>query len=181
MRGVPLTPEQVQKAAEVYERTGNYSEAARVIGVSEYAVRSRLTKLRESKRNELHVRACARGVRTARKAMTTDLATSAAYLAAHARDLEPRDFAELLKARAGTAKTLMAMQERAETAREAPLRRQKMRAEAVVAQKRADGTLPPEKHETTVTLAAAVTRIQELVHAARQRAGVGGPRVPDTN
>lgn len=65
-RGTPLTPEQIERASEVYEQTGNYSEAARILGVNESAARRALQRRREPKRAELHRRAAARGERLGR-------------------------------------------------------------------------------------------------------------------
>jgi hypothetical protein len=68
-RGVPLTPEQVERAAEVYGRTGNYAEAARAIGAAETAVRTRLVQRGDADRRALNARACEKGVRDGTRAL----------------------------------------------------------------------------------------------------------------
>lgn len=72
-RGVPLTPEQLARAAEAYARTGSYADAGRAIDVDESVARRALLRALaaggESERVALHARAIDRGLRDGRRAL----------------------------------------------------------------------------------------------------------------
>lgn len=68
-RGVPLTPEQIATAAEVYLATGNYAAAAEAIGSDRSNVRRQLIAADEPRRAALHTQALARAEREARAAL----------------------------------------------------------------------------------------------------------------
>jgi hypothetical protein len=132
LRGVPLTPDQVDTLAEVYTRTGNYETAGAAIGVSGSVARRALRRRGESDRVALHVRACARGLRRGR----THLAKSADLLARVLNEetgagvsLEPRDLAALTNAQARLTDALIALADREDRRRNALLTRAKARAE----------------------------------------------------
>jgi hypothetical protein len=68
-RGVPLTPAEIERAAEVYAQTGSYAEAARAIDRAETAVRARLVLRGDADRRALNARACERGIREGTRAL----------------------------------------------------------------------------------------------------------------
>jgi hypothetical protein len=71
MGGPRITPEQLEQAAEVYERTGNTSEAARAIGCTEGALRAAFKRERITKNSEAHRRAIEKGLRSGRAHLAT--------------------------------------------------------------------------------------------------------------
>lgn len=64
-----ITPEEIQRAAEVYRATGNYAEAARAIGRDKSSTRRALIAAAEPLRATLHTHALARAERDARRAL----------------------------------------------------------------------------------------------------------------
>ncbi len=126
MRGVPLTPEQIEQAAEVYGRTSNYSEAARAIGVDESAVRRALKRRGEPKRAELHALAIQRGIRDARKYLRLAI-TQGPQRLEYAETA--REYADVVSALSAAAKTLQCMAEAPERRKAAALARTKLRGE----------------------------------------------------
>lgn len=136
-RGQPLTPAQVATIVEVYERTGNKSEAARAAGVVESAARRALSRRVEATRSELHARAAKIGVRRGRRAINDNLARIVKVLATCDDGLsggmltamEPRDLADLSKALTATVKTLLEIDTHRERGLQARLVREKLRAE----------------------------------------------------
>lgn len=69
-RGTPLTPEQIGRAAEVYARTGSYSDAARAVGAPDPStVRKALLRVGDPNRSQLHARAIARGLARGRRVL----------------------------------------------------------------------------------------------------------------
>lgn len=98
---MPLTPEQIEKAAATYARTGNYAEAARSIGAAETAVRKRLREQLDADRNRLHARATNAGLRRGRKMLADVMAMAHRILVVEngaGTGLEPRDFASIMNA-----------------------------------------------------------------------------------
>jgi hypothetical protein len=128
LRGVPLTPEQVETLAEVYGRTGNYSEAGAAIGVSPSVARRALLRRGESNRVALHVRACARGLRKGRKHLAK-AADAVGEVLALGTSLEPRDLAALTNAQARLTDALIALADREDRRRTNLLTRARVRAE----------------------------------------------------
>lgn len=104
-RGTPLTPGQMRTASRVYAETGNYSEAARAIGVTETTVRRRLQK---SKRADLHARAIERGMREARRALRTMLGDAARRASVA---VDGRDYAAVVGAVSKTVDSLVTLRE----------------------------------------------------------------------
>jgi hypothetical protein len=131
--GVPLTPEQVAKAAEVYHRTGNYSEAAREIGASVSATRDAILRATGATRRKLHARACERGVHEARKAIRYGLSKARERFDQAA---DGSEFASVMKAATDAARTLTALAEREDRRRAAALTRRKTRAEIEALERR---------------------------------------------
>ena len=137
-RGVPLTPEQLRKAAEVFEQTGNYSEAARAAGTVESVVRARL---KNASRRELHARAIDRGIREGRRALRQVIAQAQALLA---RECGAKELDALARATSLSVQRLLDL-------RSAPLERAKLRADAKVSEAKAKGLLPPDVTVVNVT------------------------------
>ena len=67
MGGPRLTPEHIEQAAEVFERTGNASAAAASIGVAESTLRAVFARNRIARNRDLHRKAVERGLRKGRK------------------------------------------------------------------------------------------------------------------
>lgn len=124
-KGVPLTPEQIAQAAEVYAQTGNYSAAGDAIGVAPQVARRALLRAGESKRVQLHARACARGIRRARHHLTALLER----LALEAMAAEADGLVKLSGALAKCTETLLAVDARSERNKSSRLTRAKTRAE----------------------------------------------------
>jgi hypothetical protein len=126
-RGKPLTPDEIEQAAEVWHRTGNYSEAARAIGASDPStVRQALLRHENTKRHQLHARACERGVREARKAIRYGLSKAVERFNQAA---DGQEFGNVMKALTDAARTLSALAEQSDRRRAAALARKKARAE----------------------------------------------------
>ncbi len=69
-RGTPLTPEELGRAAEVYARTGSYSEAARAIGAPDPStVRKAFLRAGNPNRSQLHAREIDAGLERGRRAL----------------------------------------------------------------------------------------------------------------
>lgn len=138
MGGPRLTPEQLDRAAEVFAKTGNTSEAARVVGVAESTIRSALTRQRIARNRELHTRACEAGMRRARKYLATGLVTIDKTIRDNAFleegntapvTLEPEQLARLVGAMAQGAQSLVKLRESDDVRAIARLQRAKVRAE----------------------------------------------------
>jgi hypothetical protein len=125
-RGKPLTPEQVEAASEVYNRTGNYSEAGKAIGVERWVAREALLRRGDPQRHTLHARALARGAREGAKAIRYGL-TKARERFDQAAD--GSEFASVMKATTDGTRTLAALAAQADERKAAKLARQKARAE----------------------------------------------------
>jgi hypothetical protein len=144
-RGIPLTPQQIQQAVEVYTQTGNYSEAGRAIGVPPNTARVALLRHGEADRCQLHALATARGIRKARRGLDKGLSLLDRLLDAEAADgpgLEPRDIAALLNARARLTEVLLNVAEREDRRKQSRLTRAKTQAETRVLEAKAKGLLP---------------------------------------
>lgn len=145
-KGTPLTPKQLRKAAEVYEQTGNYSEAARAVGCDPDTI---AVRLRNRKRSDLNAAAIVRGLRDGRRALCEGIAKGRSLLQ---EELEPRDYQSVMGG-LGTAV------QRLNDLREAPLRRAKLRREVEVLDAKVKGLLPPDV--TVITSPAEVQRLFE--------------------
>lgn len=88
-RGVPLTPEQLAKAEEVYAKTANFSAAARAVGVNESAIRRKLNL----KRADVYARAHEENVVRVREVLEKAYSRASEVLE---NEVEPRDLAMLL-------------------------------------------------------------------------------------
>jgi hypothetical protein len=132
-RGVPLTPDELERAAEVYAKTGSYSKAARAIGAPDHStVRKALLRLGGPDRSQLYARAIARSLRKSRRYLDRGQALAARLLAAEGTDgpgMEPQHIAALLNAISRTTETLATLQTTADKRRVSRLTRDKTRLE----------------------------------------------------
>ena len=67
----PITPDEIERAAEVFRATGNYAEAARAIGRDKSSTRRALIAAAEPLRATLHTHALARAERDALRALVS--------------------------------------------------------------------------------------------------------------
>jgi hypothetical protein len=107
-RGVPLSPEQIATAAEVFEREGTYTAAAEAIGATISGTRRALVRWRESSRAKSNARALARGMREGRRSLQR-VATRlerAFFEEMESHSLEPKDMAALANAIARQVETI---------------------------------------------------------------------------
>lgn len=141
MRGVPLTPAEVARLVEVYERTGNYSTAGAALGLDPSVARRAILRRTESTRVELHARATARAIRASRRGMRASERLLARVLGDGAADpeglgLEPRDIAALVGARARVLDALLATEAAVDRRRTGRATRDRTRAETELARAR---------------------------------------------
>lgn len=136
-KGKPLTADQLQTAAEVYGRTGSFSEAARAVGVDESAIRRRFAE--EPNRAELHARATARGLRKGRKHLTeiSDALARSLLQELRAGQLEPMGASAAARAVSQCVTALTRLDERIERGQQSRLTRAKTRADIRVAEAQA--------------------------------------------
>lgn len=134
-KGVPLTPEQLRKAAEVFEQTGNYSEAARAIDADISGVRKALMRAGEPSRAKINTRAIDRGLRDGRRALR--LAQKKAVELLNSGLLEPRDLDAVTRSVSMSVQRLLDL-------KRAPLEQKKLKRETEVLEAKAKGLLPPE-------------------------------------
>lgn len=150
-RGVPLTFEQVSKAAEVYRTSLSYTEAAKAIGADTSAVRKALLRRKEPERAFLHAHAVQQGVRRARKGITQSLDLVEKLIGNESSDgpgMEPRDIAALINAQSRSTEVLLSMEQREERRLQCNLTRQKTRAEINLLQAKTRGDVT----DTTIVL-----------------------------
>jgi transposase-like protein len=167
-RGVPLTPEQLATAAEVYERTGNYSEAARTIGVEPSTVYRAMRRRGGQNRAKLHTRACARATRRARRHLSDAVDRLGARVALSDDDAK---LARLAEALAKTTGALLAVGDRGDRNRQAALTREKTRTEIALNRAKLAGTLPADNLNVNVDPG---TLFAQLRAFRAERAGAGG-------
>lgn len=84
----PITPDEIDRAAEVFRATGNYAEAARAIGRDKSSTRRALIAAAEPLRATLHTQALARAERDALRALVS---TRKGLVADFARAAEAKD------------------------------------------------------------------------------------------
>lgn len=147
--GTPLTPEQLKLASEVYEKTANYSEAARAIDADISAVRRALLRLEKPNRAKLNARAVERGVREGRKKLRSIIALSGDLLAT--KDGKPfkmngKEFASIASAIARATEVLNTLSERKQRNQQLRLQREKIRAEIELLRARTRGDV----HDTVI-------------------------------
>lgn len=176
MGGPRLTPEQIERAAEVYARTGNTSEAARAIGANESTLREAFKRARIAKNRELHAKACERAMRRGRQRIEHFASVIEGSLG-NAGEIEPRDAAALINAHSKAMDTVIAIADAERVRKQSKLTREKTRAEIDMLRARIAGTLPAEKHD--VTLDARDALAERLARLARPdepgAAGEGDP------
>lgn len=141
-RGVPITPEQLERASQVYGETGNVLETSRRVGIPESTLRTAFKRAGLAKRRELHTRALEAGIRKARKGLTRSLDLVDRLLNDENKDgssIEAREVAQLMNARAKAADSLLQVAQNADRAKQARLTREKTRAEIALIQAKARG------------------------------------------
>lgn len=79
-KGVPTTPAQSAEIFASWLSTGNFSETARLFGVSDHAVRLVVRRATESERGELHTLALSKIERDYRRALSENLPRLSAAL-----------------------------------------------------------------------------------------------------
>lgn len=134
-RGVPLTPLQVEIIARVYEETGNASESARQAGCSTASADRAVRKIRQRKREDLHARACERGVREGRRHMTATSRLLAGILSTETPDalvMDPKDIAAIANALTSATKLRLDLAATLRKNAQARLTREKTRAETAI-------------------------------------------------
>jgi len=134
-RGVPLTPPQVEIIARVHEETGNASEAARQAGCSTATADRAVRKIRLRKREELHTRACERGLREGRRHMTAASRLLAGILSMEtpgALVMDPKDIAAIANALTSATKVRLDLAATLRKNAQARLTREKTRAEVAI-------------------------------------------------
>lgn len=144
MGGPRLTPEQMERAAQVFANTGNVSEAARSIGCAVRTLNDAFKRARIAKNRHVHAQACERGLRKARK-QTDAVSDLLARLLdpgdadASSLGLEPGDIAKLVQALNGATAQRLALADRIERTRQSKLTRDKTRAEIELLRKKIAG------------------------------------------
>ena len=174
MGGPRLTPEQIERAAEVYARTGNLSESARAIGVAVETLRYAFKRLRIAKNRQLHAEACERGIREQRERLRR-LSSIAESVIGNAGELEPKDLAALMNATSKAADTMVTFASREDSRKQSKLTREKTRAETELIRARIAGTLPAEKvdvsHDARDALVERLARLARTVEPGSPRPG----------
>lgn len=148
MGGRRITPAEMERAAEVFARTDNVSEAARAIGVSPQTLHDAFKRVRIGKNRKLHAEACERGIREQRERLRR-LSSIAESVIGNAGELEPKDLAALMNATSKAADTMVTFASREDSRKQSKLTREKTRAETALIRARIAGTLPPDKVEMT--------------------------------
>ncbi len=133
-----LTPRERAAIVATFVETGNASETARVHGVSDMTVMRCVRKAKALRKDELHARAVARGVRDGHRALRSESKRLANYLEAAVGDgtspsVEPRDYAALVKALTDLNRTMLAHDARLVSLSESKLKRQLLRSQIAVA------------------------------------------------
>lgn len=164
-RGTPLTPEQTEEVARLWQETGNLHEVARRMGLGVSTVHEVLLRRQDERRRTLHTRALERGEQRGRELVAKNLERIEALLAKHVDEailnerppeMEPGDIAKLVVAQAQQLRALSTVR---------------------VANAKLEGLHPPEVVEVKVSPRVEVERrIAEL--AARSEPG-GDPGVAD--
>ena len=140
-RGVPITPAQKRKLAQVFTETGNASEAARRAGIDERVARRHLSP--QAERARLYTRARDEGIRRGADAIDKSVTLIDRLLGAENTGrpgMEPRDVAALLRAQASLVAELRALREHTGRTKLARLTRDKTRAEIELLRGKIDGT-----------------------------------------
>lgn len=176
MGGPRITPEQMERAAEVFARTHSVPAAAKAVGVSVAGLQDAFRRAKITKNRQAHARACERGIRTMRGRLLR-LGSIAEDTIGNAGELEPKDLAALMNAVSKASDTLAGFAHREDSRRQSKLAREKTRKEIEFLSARIAGTLPPEKvdvtHDARDTLA---ERFARLAGALEPRgAGPGDP------
>lgn len=172
MGGKRLTPDQMERAAEVLAKTNNVSDAARAIGVSPQTMNDAFKREGIVKNRRLHARAIERGLRTGAKQLDRVAGLLAKLLDADdpmALGMEPGDIAKVAQAFNGTVSQRVSISDREERRKQSALTREKTRAEIALLKRKISG-----EHVERIEVATDDTldaRINELLN--------GGPPPSD--
>lgn len=169
--GKKTDAETVRKIAEVYGRTGNASEAARVAGVPIKTAAKIIAREKRAKPAEIRARAFAEGVETGTKALRAIIASGVRRL----ESVDDSSFGSLASSLARAAEALPRVESAPEDRKLARLAREKMRAETELLRRRVEGSLPPEQHAVSLT---AMTDDELREYIARLGAGAVGDGEP---
>ena len=174
-----LTPAQRAAVVARYQLTANASEVAREFEISEATVRRYLSAANATKKNELHARAVARGIRAGRRFLVANASRLDAWLREHgdpnSPTMEPGDVARMSQALRVTIGGMCEVEERVERKSASLLSRNKTRAEIAFLKARTEAisglssALQGATDEELATVAAIIER-------ARRR---GGPTPSD--
>ena len=179
-RGTPLTPEQLGQAAEVYARTGSYSEAARAIGAPDPStVRKALLRIGDPNRSQLHARAIDEGLARGRRTLD-GLVREVRTRTATAELRAELTLDELLAAAKTASYGVARMVDLAELElkrRTARLTRRKLRAEALALEAR---SAPGVDQVLALLAALPETELRAALMQLRDANGVGPSNAPRT-
>ncbi len=142
MGGKRLTPDQMERAAEVLAKTNNVSDAARAIGVAVSTMRYAFERERIAKNRHVHARAIERGLRTGAKQLDRVASLLAKLLDADdpmALGMEPGDIAKVAQAFNGTVSQRVSISDREERRKQSALTREKTRAEIALLKRKISG------------------------------------------
>lgn len=133
-----LTPDERQRIVARFVETGNASQVAREFGISDVTVSRCVARAKESKKADLHARACARGMRDGHRAVREELARMRMYIETGVGDgtnpsVEPRDYAALVKALTDLDRTLLSHAAHIDKHQESLLRRKLLREQVAAA------------------------------------------------
>lgn len=171
-----LTPSERAALVARYVELGNASEAAREFGVSVQTVIRSVNRAAVAKKDQLHARAVARGMREGRRALTETTARLRKWIKVHgdpdSPTMEPGDVARIASALRGIVAGVHECDERLESKKLARLTRDLRRKEIeLAALKIAAGGV--ERHEVAV--------VSPELAAAAAREVFGSPSALETN
>lgn len=162
-RGTPLTPEQTEQIAALWQKTGNLHEVARQLGLGVSTVHEVLLRRQDERRRTLHTRALERGEQRGRELVAKNLerverllevCVDTPLLNERPPEMEPGDIAKLVVAQSQQLKALSAVR---------------------VANAKLEGLLPPEVVEVKVSPRVEIARrIAELAARAEPADDPGG-------
>ena len=149
-RGTPLTPEQIQKAFQLFTQCGNYAEVARQLNIPEPTIRLALKRLENTDRHALNVRAYEEGIELGHERLTKFVKQADKYL--DKDGLCAKDYAAAVS---GLTKLMETFQDLLDH----PLRNKKLREDIRLAKAVRQGKIPPAPPPPLDELRAKVLRI----------------------
>ena len=182
----PLPPDVLTRLVALYEETGNVSEVARRTGIPRPTVQCALRRLTNTTRQQIHARACERGLREGRRGLRAELRRMLRYTEASTGDgstpgIEPRDYAALARAQVDLNRVLISHDERVTERRTEALQRELLRVK-IDALRGLGANLTNLTDEELATVGAilehARTRLRGPTPDDPSRAGTPVPRDP---